>query len=132
MAIISFGFHRMEAQKTPNFKGKVNINNNIGIKEVEKSDLFLGKNKQEALRFSFEYSALYEPGLGKVILEGDFLYMEDQEKVNQIIDKWKKEKKINAELFTHLVGGILSRCHVQALILSRDVGLPAPFKLPQV
>ncbi len=132
MAIISFGFHRMEAEKTPDFKGKVSINNNVTIKSVDKADLFLGKTKQEALRFGFEYGATYEPKLGKITLSGDFLYMEDSEKVTQILDKWKKDKKINAELFATLANGILSRCNVQALILSRDVGLPAPFEIPRV
>lgn len=132
MAVIGFSLNKIEVEKKPDYKGKVSIKNNVSIKDVEKADLFLGKTKQDSLKFTFTYASLYEPAFGKILLEGHVIFVEEDAKVKNILKSWKKDKKIEPEVMTILLNNILSKCNIEALMLSRDTGLPPPLPMPKV
>ena len=52
-------------------------------------------------------------------------------KVKKAIDGWKKEKKVDKDIMTQVLNTALTRCNVQALILSQDLNLPPPIPLPR-
>ena len=131
--IVGFGFTKLNVEKGETAKGKIDINNNVSIKDIQEDNFSLGKDKQQnVLRFVFEFASKYEPNVGSVLIEGDLLYMEDSKKAKEIINSWKKDKKIDKELMTGLLNTILTRCNVQALIMSQQVNLPPPIPLPKV
>ena len=96
--IVGFGFTKLSAEKKEAAKGKIDINNNVTIKNVEESDLALGKDKQNVLRFIFEFTSKYEPNVGTILFEGELLYLEEPKKAKEILSGWKKDKKIPKEL----------------------------------
>ena len=130
--IVGFGFTKLSAEKNEAAKGKIDINNNVSIKNVEESDLSLGKEKQNALKFIFEFTSKYEPSVGTILFEGEVLYLEDPKKVKEILNSWKKDKKIDKELMAGVLNTVLTKCNVQALILSQEVNLPPPIPMPKV
>ncbi len=131
--IVGFGFTKLSAEKHETAKGKIDINNNVTIKDVQEDSFSLGKDKQQnVLRFIFEFTSKYEPNIGNILFEGELLYLEDQKKVKEILASWKKDKKIPKELMANLLNTILTKCNVQALILSQEVNLPPPIPLPKV
>ena len=132
MTIVSFNFTKIEAEKRELSKGKININNNVTIEKVEEKDLSLGNQKQKVLSFTFEFTSKYSPNAGSIKLNGNVLYMEDSKKVKEILDGWKKDKKIPKEIMTKILNVILNKSNVQALILSEHVNLPPPIPLPKV
>jgi len=132
VGIIGFNILKIEAERSPETKGKISINNNIQIKDIEKTELFLGKSKQEGLRFRFEYVSSYEPKIGKITLTGDLVAVEEKEKASEIVEGWKKNKKISTEIMAPVINSILNRCNIQAILLSREIGLPPPVQLPKV
>ncbi|MBI2659814.1 hypothetical protein HYX07_01495 [Candidatus Woesearchaeota archaeon] len=58
--------------------------------------------------------------------------MEEQKKAKEILGNWKKDKKLPKEMMAGLLNTILTKCNVQALILSQQVNLPPPIPLPKV
>ena len=130
--IVGFGFTKLSAQRTEAAKGKIDINNNVSIKDVEEADISLGKDKQNVARFKFEFTSKYEPSVGDILFEGEILYMDDPKKIKELLSDWKKEKKVPKELMAGLLNTILTKCNIQALILSQEVNLPAPIPLPKV
>ena len=130
--IVGFGFTKLSAEKIQSVKGKIDINNNVSIKSVEEADLSLGKEKKNVAKFKFESVSKYEPAMGQIMFEGEILYHEDPKKVKDIISGWKKDKTLPKELMTVLLNTILSKCNIQALILSQEVNLPSPIPLPKV
>ena len=130
--IVGFGFTKLSAERNEAAKGKIDINNNVTIKNVEESDLSLGKDKQNVLRFIFEFTSKYEPSIGTILFEGELLYMEDPKTVKEILSSWKKDKKLSKELMAGLLNTILTKCNIQALILSQEINLPSPIPLPKV
>ena len=132
MTIIGFNFTKIDAEKKELVKGKININNNVSIKEVEEKDLSLGNQKQKVLNFTFEFISKYDPDIGSIRLICEVLFMDDSKNVKEILDGWKKDKRLPKETMTNILNTILSKCNVEALILSERINLPPPIPLPKV
>lgn len=130
--IVGFGFTKLSAEKREGAKGKIDINNNVSIKNVEEADLSLGKEKQNVIKFVFEFTSKYEPAVGTILFEGELLFLEEPKKAKEILNSWKKDKKLPKELMAGLLNTILTKCNVQALILSQEVNLPPPIPMPKV
>jgi hypothetical protein len=122
----------MLAQRLGEVKGKLNINTNISVKDIAKSDLTLGNSKQVVLRFEFEYACKYEPKHAEIIITGDVIYLTSPETVEIVLKDWKKDKTAPKDITQEVVNHLLTRCNIQALILSRDMNLPSPIPLPKV
>ena len=130
--IVGFGFTKLSAERNEAAKGKSDINKKVTIKEVKEDELSLGKDKQNVLRFIFEFTSKYEPSIGTILFEGELLYMEEPKKIKEILSGWKKDKKVPKELMAGLLNAILTKCNIQALILSQEINLPAPIPMPKV
>ncbi len=132
MAIVGFNFTKIEAERLEAAKGKINVSNNVTISKVEEKNLALGNDKQKVLAFTFEFTSNYEPKVGQIKLTGETLFMDDSKKAKEVLDGWKKEKKLPKEIMTGIINAILGKCNIQSLILSEQVNLPAPIPLPRV
>ena len=132
MTIVSFNFTKIEAEKKESKKGKISINNNVTIEKLEEKDLSLGNQKQKVLNFTFQFTSKYDPDAGHINLTGNVLYMEDSKKVEEILDGWKKDKKLPAELLPVTLNTVLNKCNIQALIISEQVNLPPTVRLPRL
>lgn len=132
MPIVGFGFTKIIVQKDSAVEGKVAINNTITIKNIEKADLMLGKTQQDGLKFTFEFASEYEPKIGTIELTGDILFIDEEKKIKTIMATWKKDKKVDREVSNYILNNVLSKCNIQALILSQEIGLPAPIPLPRL
>ena len=130
--IVGFGFTKLHAEKGDIAKGNIDINNNVSIKDVKEDNFSLGKDKQNVLKFIFEFTSRYEPNVGSVVLEGELLYVEDAKKSKEILASWKKDKKLDKEIMANLLNTVLVKCNIQALILSQQINLPPPIPMPKV
>ncbi len=129
MPIIGFNFEKINAEKNNQITGKIDIKNNLSIKNVEQEKLSLGKS-EEVLKFSFEYVTDYEPNIGKVSLIGNVLYMEDPKKIKEILDTWAKDKSVPKDIAPQVFNAILGRCNIKGLNLSQEINLPPQIRLP--
>lgn len=133
MPIVGFNFSKIDVvRKEKTVTGNISINNNVAIKNIEEADLSIGKDKQDVLKFSFEFNSKYEPEIGNISLGGSLLLLDDSKKIKDILSNWKKDKKIAKEVMAGILNTVLAKCNVQALILSQEVNLPPPIPLPKV
>ena len=132
MTIVGFNFTKIHAEKDNSVQGKINIQNKVSIKDIDTADLALGKDKQNGVKFTFNYASKYEPKVGEILLEGDLMYLTDAKESKSIVDEWKKDKKISQKVMGLVLNTVLTRCNVQALIISKDVNLPPSVPLPKV
>jgi hypothetical protein len=122
----------MLAERKATKGGKISIKNNINITEISETDLALGKSHESGLVFRFEFRSIYEPEVGNITFNGEILYMSEQKVVKAVLDKWKKEKKVDAQILGEILNTALAKCNIQALILSQELHLPSPIPLPRV
>lgn len=133
MTIIGFNFRKINAEKTiAASSGKVDIANNVSVKNVEETDIPVGAKKQKALKFTYEFATKYEPSLGSINIEGDILYLADENSIDKTMKEWKKNKKVDKEILTPILNTILARCSIKGLLISQDLNLPSPMQLPRV
>lgn len=132
MAIVGFNFNKIDVEKKESKGGKVNIRNNVTVKDIIETDISLGTQKQNAIKFIFEFSSSYEPNIGNITFGGDVLFIESAENTKKILDRWKKNKTTEQAIMSNVLNTVLSKCNVQALILSQEVNLPSPIPLPKV
>ncbi len=130
--IIGFNFKKISIEKRNPITGKVDISNNASVKDVEESDFSFGKQKQKGITFHFEFTSKYEPDIGDLFFSGELLYLGDAKENEGIIKGWKKSRSLPKEIMAEVVDTILTRCNIEALILSRDINLPPPVPLPKV
>jgi hypothetical protein len=132
MTIVGFNFTKIDVERKNASKGKINISNNVAIKDIDEGSFSLGVESQKGLRFTFEFFSRYEPDYATIHLSGEILYMADEKEVKKILDDWKKESKIENSLMSLILNNILNKCNVQAVILSQTMNLPSPIPLPKV
>ena len=130
--IIGFSFKKMYVERKNPITGKVDINNNVSIKDVDESEISFGAQKQKAISFIFEFTSKYEPEIGDLLFIGDVLYLGDAKTQDAILKGWKKNKNIPKEVMAEVIDTVLLKCNIEALIVSRDLGLPPPVPLPKV
>lgn len=133
MAIVGFNFTKISAERKQDaVKGKIDIKNNVSIMGVEESDLGFGNESQKAAKITFDFNVNYEPKFGSMKFSGDVLFLGEAKKVDNMLEEWKKSKKLPQDMAAGIINTILTRSNIQALILSQQVNLPAPIQLPKV
>ncbi|MFP4523455.1 MAG: hypothetical protein ACLFNM_02835 [Candidatus Woesearchaeota archaeon] len=131
MAILNFNFTKINVEKKSKVNKQVSIKSGLNISNVVASDVVAGKD-QNAFVISFTYNVQYEPNIGIIELSGDLLYLAKEEDAKAITDQWEKSKSLPEPVALPVFNRILHSCNVEALILSRDINLPAPVQLPKV
>ncbi|MBS3164469.1 hypothetical protein J4439_03485 [Candidatus Woesearchaeota archaeon] len=129
MAVIGFNFSKMLAEKKSAPKGELKVQINLAIKDVEEANFGLGKTKEQGLKYSFEFTTKYVPNFGSIVLTGEVLDLQDEKTVKAVLKEWKDTKKLDDKLVSGVYNSALQRCSVQALILSKEMGLPSPIPL---
>ncbi len=132
MPIVGFNLEKINVEKKDPITGQIKIKNNILVKAVKEKELSLGTTTKKGLKFNFEFSITYEPKIGAILVEGHILYLEEEEKIKELLKNWKKDKKIPNTIMADLVNTILIRCTVKTLSLAQEVNLPPHLQLPRV
>lgn len=132
MPFIGFNFDKIFAErKIDELKENISVKHNLNIKDLIEEEINLEK-KQEVLKFKFEFLLKYEPNVGEVKIEGHLLFLESQKKMKEIVQNWKKDKKLPPEITQSLFNTILTKSNIKALQLSQDLNLPPHIPMPRL
>ena len=58
--------------------------------------------------------------------------MEESKKIKELLDGWKKGKKLPKEIMPSILNTVMNKANIQALILSEQINLPPPIPLPKL
>jgi len=130
MVTVGFNFTKILAERKGASQPNVNVTTNINIKSVANSDI--ADPKKTLVKFEFQFNCNYEPGIGKVELDGELIEIYDKDLAEKVITGWNTNKKLPSDLMNGLLNSILGRSNVEALVISRELGLPSPIALPKV
>jgi len=109
--------------KTPgeSIKG---LNINIAIETVEKG--------KEHLEITYSYTAQYEQNAGQIKIRGILLAKEEDKLVNEIIDSWKKNKRLPESYTTVILSALNYSGSANGTLVARVLGLTAPLIPPKI
>ena len=131
MTIVKINVHKVTAERNLEARsGQIKINNNVTLKEVE--DMSFAAEGKRGLKFTFAFSCSYDPDLGKINVEGQVLYVNDELIINNVKKGWDKDKKIPMDIMEEVINAALHKGNIQAIKISEDISLPSPLPLPKV
>ena len=125
MAVVGFSFTKMIAERKKLIKGKITINNTVNLLEVEENELPV-EAKGKSLKLMFSFSTKYEPDGGLIELNGEVIFLDEEKKVKEALKQWKATKNLPSDMTEEILNNVLAKCHIQAVVLSRDINLPPP------
>jgi len=124
---IDLKFRNLEAKRFSTIAGgPVNVHNNSTLTKVSKMNGRLSVN--------FVFSCNYEPSIGLIRIEGDLFLSDSKENIDGAIKVWERSgrKSLPTDMAEKVHNVIFSSCIVEAVILSKEVQLPAPIPTPSV
>ena len=131
MTIVKINLHKVNADRNLEAKGgQVKINNNVSIKNVE--EMAFSVEGKKGLKFNFAFNCNYEPDLGKIEVEGQVLFVDEEKKIQEILKSWNKDKRVPMDVMEQVVNAALHKGNIQAIKISEEVNLPSPLPLPKV
>ena len=128
--MVGFSFTKISAERKPANNSAINIESNAGVTNV--IELPVIEPKKMVLKFEFLFVVKYEPGIGKIELNGEIVHIYDKEYGLKVVDYWEKNKKLPPEITSEVFNNILAKSNVEAVVVSRDLGLPSPIQMPRV
>lgn len=127
---IDLRFRCLEVKRLgENAVGPVNVHNNSTIKTVSKAE---GK-----LSIEFSFACVFEPNIGTIRIEGEVYVHDSEENIERAMKEWSKEaaggnRNLPPDVAEKVHNAIISSCVVESVILSKEVGLPAPIPTPTI
>ena len=131
MAIVGFNFTKIKAKKEQPPKGQIKINNSIKVTDYTETDFELDKTKK-SVNIEVDYNTSFDPEIGKINLVGNVIMLVTKEKAEELAKSWEEKKAFPQDIMQGVLNISLNKCNIQALILSQQMGLPAPVQLPKV
>jgi hypothetical protein len=130
MAMVGFSFTKLNAERKQSTGASLNIESNAGVTNV--IEIPTVDSKKALLKFEFVFTVKYEPNAGKIELGGEVVEIYDKDFGTKVMEHWNKEKKVLTEAMKEIFNNILSRSNVEAIMISRDLGLPSPIQMPRL
>ena len=129
MTVIGFNFSKISAVRNKAPKGKINVNRSCKPTSVEEATIGGG---QKALRYAFTFSVDYQPDVGSMEFEGTMVELVDEEEHKKVLASWDDNEQLPPKSLERVMNQLLDRCHVEAILMSKELGIPPPIKLPSV
>ncbi len=105
-------------------KDIVGLNINISIEDVKMA----GSN----VEITYIYTADYQEGVGQLKIKGVLIAQEDAKKAKEVVDSWKKSKKIPDDYATVVLSAVNYSGSANGTLIARVLALTAPLIPPRI
>jgi hypothetical protein len=129
MQLIGFSLGKILVERKEQINGKLEISQNIDIKDVLKEKISISKD--EALKVQFSFTINYSNEFAKLEFEGYVILLPQESELKNILKSWK-DKKVPEEVRVPLFNFIMSKCNVKALTLEDEMALPLHIPMPRI
>lgn len=119
---------KVSGNRNVDFSGKITMNQNIKISNIEKFKPVSSKTESIKATYSFEIDY---GDLGKVDIEGILFMGADSKTMKKVLDEYKEKKFDSAEQIT-IMNMIIQKASIRAFEIEEELGLPIHIRLPQL
>jgi hypothetical protein len=100
------------------------LNINIALEDA--------KADGENLEITYVYKATYNEGVGELQIKGVLLAKEDKKRIKQILDTWKKDKRVPEDYAAVVLSAVNYSGSANGTLLAKVLGLTAPLIPPKI
>ncbi len=131
MPIVGSQINKVTAERKE-LKAGMRVSTNVDILDIDKTDVFIAGEKKNVLRVTFRFIVNYGEDGSKINLEGSLMYSGESKELEEIIKKWKKDKKIDTEFSIPVLNKAMEVSLIHAILLANNMNLPPPMSFPRV
>ncbi len=132
MKVVGFNLTNVSANRKHKMESLARINQTIKFTDVEEHDA-KGIKEGTILKICFKYALEYEPENADITLEGVMFLHAKDDAGKDLLDEWKKDQKIEKDEYRiPLFNAVITRCHLKALNLEDQLGLPPHAAVPKL
>lgn len=129
MTMVGLNFTKISGERF-GASENVRVESNVAISNIVEAKM--PDPKKSILKFQFLFTAKFEPNIGLTELKGELIEIFDKELGNKIVEGWTKGKNLHKDVAPRVLNVILAKCNVEAIIMSKELGLPSPIQMPKV
>ncbi|NJE41684.1 hypothetical protein [Thermococcus sp. GR6] len=135
MPVLGFNITKVEMEKTaigvPG--GQIEVRLSPKIKEMRLGEIRTPTGKMNGIEVLFRYEIDYNPKVAQGVIEGIILYVPPQkDKMDEILNLWEDEKKMDPVTFAEIVNFITKEVSPMIMLLAKEMRLPYHIPLPRV
>jgi hypothetical protein len=116
---------QISGKRKPEFDGKLAIDTNIKITNIEQM-----KDSKEAIKVEYDFNIDYGD-LGSIELKGMLFFHTSSKSIKNLTKSWK-EKKFDSAEHVKITNVIIQKATVKALEIEEELGLPMHIRLPSI
>lgn len=135
MPVLGFNITKIEVEKElagiP--QGQVEVRVTPRVDDVRLGEIMTPNGKVNGVEIVFSFEVTYSPTIGRGLVRGMVLYLPPQrERVDEIIDLWENEKKIDSMAFAEVVNFLMVELSPVFMVVAKEMRLPYHVALPRV
>ncbi|ACJ16576.1 hypothetical protein, conserved [Thermococcus onnurineus NA1] len=135
MPVLGFNITKVEMEKkaigVPG--GQIEVRLSPKIKEMRLGEIRTPTGKMNGIEVLFRYEIDYNPKVAQGVIEGIILYVPPQkDKMDEILNLWEDEKKMDPVTFAEIVNFITKEVSPMIMLLAKEMRLPYHIPLPRV
>ncbi len=135
MPVLGFNITKIEMEKValavPG--GQIEVRLSPKVKEMRLGEMRTPTGKINGIEILFRYEIEYNPKIANGVIEGAILYLPPQkEKIDEILNLWEDDKKMDPVTFAEVVNFITKEVSPILMMLSKEMRLPYHIPIPRV
>ena len=129
MPILGNQLNKIEA-KRGELERELKIKSNVEIIDVSKKGVTVGEEAKNMLNFNYRFKVEYSQN-AFIQIEGVIYYSDDEKKMDEIVEKWKKDKKLGADMILPVLNHAMELGYTHSISIGEKLRLPSPLKMPK-
>ncbi|MFH1403269.1 MAG: hypothetical protein ABIH11_03265 [Candidatus Altiarchaeota archaeon] len=127
MTVLNYRISKVVGERHDKKVKSVEVNANSTIISIKKMN---DKRVGDYLLVNFRYDVEYGPGVGLIQMVGSLWYTNP--KLNTVYSEEKDRIELKKDAMVELSNAIIQESIIEAIALSKRLGLPVPLQLPTV
>lgn len=135
MPVLGFNVTKIELEKVTLAvpQGQIEVKLSPKVREMRLGEMRTPTGKINGIEILFRYEIDYNPKIAQGAIEGAILYLPPQkEKIDEILNLWEEEKKMDSMTFAEVVNFITKEISPVLMMMAKEMRLPYHVPLPRV
>ena len=135
MPVLGFNVTKIELERVTLSvpQGQIEVRLSPKVKEMRLGEIRTPTGKMNGIEILFRYEIDYNPKIAQGAIEGVILYIPPQkDKMDEILNVWEEEKKIDSLTFAEVVNFITKEVSPILMLMAKEMRLPYHVPLPRV
>ena len=134
MPVVAHNITKIEMEKLSGSipTGQIQVNLTPKIEDLRLGELRTPTGKINGIEVVFSFEVNYQPEIARAVVKGMVIYLPPRkEEIDEILNLWEDEKKVNSLLFVEVTNFLTSELSPILMMLSKEMRLPYHIPLPR-